>query len=300
MTKARPARSGGAVVDLFCGIGGFSEGARRASKGKWRTRLAIDNWQRALDVHSRQHKRCHHRCMELGTSESARYVTRKIKRLRALGYKRIHLHGSPPCTRFSAARFVCHNRQATTQQDAEEGMGLVRWFLELAAAADVTSWTMENVIQCRPFLPQVPASIVLRSSECGGYSNRRRLFVGTFDPLLVGVDLMSWRPIRACLMDAPESETAVLCDRSWKRNGNQQCPFGRTSSLDAPAPSITCTGRLDLVDDIDGEYRILRRLVRKEYMRMHNIGNYAETGVSMRMIGNMVLPECAQAIVEAL
>eukprot|EP00966_Prymnesium_polylepis_P001297 29745-Prymnesium_polylepis.1 len=50
------------IVDLFCGIGGFSEGARQAG---YQILMAIDSDQRALEAHKQNHPVSEHVLAEL-------------------------------------------------------------------------------------------------------------------------------------------------------------------------------------------------------------------------------------------
>lgn len=51
------------VIDLFCGAGGFSTGAKQAGA---KIAIAIDTWDIALDVHKHNHPNTKHLNMELG------------------------------------------------------------------------------------------------------------------------------------------------------------------------------------------------------------------------------------------
>ena len=51
------------VIDLFCGIGGFSEGAKQAGA---KVILAVDNWEIALEVHKNNHPDTEHWNLTLG------------------------------------------------------------------------------------------------------------------------------------------------------------------------------------------------------------------------------------------
>lgn len=51
------------VIDLFCGCGGFSEGAKQAGAS---VKLAVDNWDKALSVHNKNHPDPEHWNIELG------------------------------------------------------------------------------------------------------------------------------------------------------------------------------------------------------------------------------------------
>ena len=299
-----------AVIDLFCGIGGFSEGARRVKRRKWRTRVAIDSWKSALDVHTRNHPNCHHRCMVLGTPQSELYVLRKIKRLKQLGYTKIHLHGSPPCTHFSKSNKKNLMSEYADSKDKNEykGMELVNWFLNITKCTAITSWSMENVIQCKKFLPesllQDPNLAIgtLKSSNLGGNTIRNRLYLGKNFNIQTNTNNITPGCVRNCLNPKPEAGDGLveLCDTAWRTNG-RCCKFGRLSSLDKPSPTMTCSNncwKLVVQAPSGGEYAILRKLTMSEYANIHNISNYDQTNMSMRMLGNMVMPECAQAIME--
>jgi site-specific DNA-cytosine methylase len=51
------------IVDLFCGLGGFSCGAAKAGH---KIVLAIDNWDVAVKAHKYNHPNTVHYTMELG------------------------------------------------------------------------------------------------------------------------------------------------------------------------------------------------------------------------------------------
>ena len=81
-------------VDMFCGCGGASEGARLAG---YDVVLAVDSWEDALIVHARNHPHTAHLCMELPSDSQLPLP---------LPGEHWHLHGSPPCTRVSVANQV--------------------------------------------------------------------------------------------------------------------------------------------------------------------------------------------------
>ena len=54
--------------------------------------------------------------------------------------ERWHVHGSPPCGLVSRA-----NRRTRTQADIDEGVALVRWYIDLALSCGATTWSMEQV-----------------------------------------------------------------------------------------------------------------------------------------------------------
>ena len=119
------------VFDLFCGAGGFSQGAVQAGH---RVVFACDNDASSLATHELNHPHgCEHRCAALP--------------LRDIPYptdgRAFHLHGSPPCQKFS----VAHGRVGgATEAEVAGGARLVRWFLKQALIkSGCTSWSMEEV-----------------------------------------------------------------------------------------------------------------------------------------------------------
>lgn len=153
------------VVDLFCGLGGFSCGATKAGH---KIVLAIDNWDIAIQAHKYNHPKTAHYIMELGGD---------LHKVKNLIYAHIpkgsswHLHGSPPCQNLSAA-----NR---TKGDIKEGMRLVTWYLELVKICRPTSWSMEQVIKARHYLEHLNIPMyIINTSDYGIPQTRKRLFIG--------------------------------------------------------------------------------------------------------------------------
>lgn len=153
------------VVDLFCGGGGFTEGAVRAGA---EVVLSIDCWEPAIEIHKANHPDVPCENYTLGGSivETAAFIR---SRLTPGAY--FHLHGSPPCQKLSNA----------SNGDAEEGMILVNWFIDLVRYMKPDSWSMENVVPVakkidkhRPGTPYVK----LNSADFGVPQTRNRIFAG--------------------------------------------------------------------------------------------------------------------------
>jgi len=119
------------IVDLFCGCGGFSTGA---SKVGHRIILAVDYDEVALAVHRVNHPTVQHQAMTLPDERLFDLLPSRDTRW--------HLHGSPPCTRLSAA-----GGSNRCDYDRETGMGLVNWYLDLVVYAGSLTWSMEQVAQ---------------------------------------------------------------------------------------------------------------------------------------------------------
>ena len=122
------------VVDLFCGAGGFSEGARVAGH---HTVLAVDNDPVAMETHTTNHPGATHVRMELGDDTEARLIE-LIEQCAPSGGA-YHLHGSPPCQAFSSQR-MCR-----VARDRDEGMRMVVWFVNLVLKLRPRSWSLEEV-----------------------------------------------------------------------------------------------------------------------------------------------------------
>ncbi len=153
-----------AVIDLFCGMGGFSQGAIEAGA---KVVLAVDLWEEALKVHIHNHPSTPIIRMTLGTKNQFSLFIREIEKWRKLGYH-VHLHGSPPCQALSNA----------SSRDPSEGMPLVIWFLDLVKFTKPDSWSMENVVPMRKRLPEGTPSVVLNSADYGVAQTRRRCIAG--------------------------------------------------------------------------------------------------------------------------
>jgi site-specific DNA-cytosine methylase len=161
------------VGDLFCGAGGFAEGFRQAGfKVVW----GVDSWDDATNT------------LKHNFPESA-ICTADLLKLDPGDLDPVDVViGSPPCVHFSPA-----NRGGNG--DRNEGMKLVRRFLEFVIALKPRYWVMENVPALLPDLQErmrgdtftenglriaIPTRVVLDASRFGTPQSRRRLFSGVF------------------------------------------------------------------------------------------------------------------------
>lgn len=152
------------VVDLFCGMGGFSQGAIDAGA---EVILSVDSWNQACDVHRANHPEVRVDCEELGNPLWYKWLLKFLEPYRANHH--IHLHGSPPCQALSNA----------STRDPEEGMPLVIWYLNLVKSVQPDSWSMENVVPVRKKLPEETPSVTLNSADFGVPQTRRRCYAGS-------------------------------------------------------------------------------------------------------------------------
>jgi len=124
-TDAAILAPGTRVVDLFCGVGGFSCGAAKAGHP---IVLAVDSNEVFLKAHERNHPNCQHILAEMPCE------------LPFPTSGEWHLHCSPPCTKLS----IMNNLRYDDETD--EALQLVRWSIGLVKNAKPTSWSLEQVM----------------------------------------------------------------------------------------------------------------------------------------------------------
>ena len=151
-----------AVIDLYCGIGGFTQGAIEAGA---EVILSIDFWDEAVKVHKTNHPTIPCWRMKLGTPTDWKLIKQIIDKY---PNHHIHIHGSPPCQALSNA----------SKTDASKGMPLVLHFLDLIEKLKPDSWSMENVVPMGKRLPEGTPSVVLNSADFGVPQTRRRCIAG--------------------------------------------------------------------------------------------------------------------------
>ncbi len=109
------------LVDLFCGAGGFSQGATQAGAT---VALAIDFWDKALETHSINHPDAKHMNMKLGPGVDhvllAEIISSSLRDFLDPG-DRIHIHASPPCQQLS---------MVNSFRDETVGLAMTMWALD--------------------------------------------------------------------------------------------------------------------------------------------------------------------------
>lgn len=126
------------VIDLFCGIGGFSTGAAMAGH---QVVLAVDSEYDLLAIHQLNHPDAEHLKLELGP-DTEHILEAKIRALVPTG-RPFHVHGSPPCTKLSNMQNVKHSDEL--DENVEEGLRLVMWFIDFVQRLNPTTWSFEQV-----------------------------------------------------------------------------------------------------------------------------------------------------------
>lgn len=202
------------VVDLFCGGGGFSEGAKLAGA---EVVLAIDSWPEALSVHHANHPDVKTMCLELGGSivETAAWIRSHLNPA-----AHFHLHGSPPCQAISNASNV----------NSDEGMRLVGWFIDLAEYMEPDSWSMENVVPVAKKLDRLFPSIEYSKINCANLGlpqTRQRIIAGSGFTIKETHTQDQWVSVRDALPDL-EGELEMTVNKNIKQR-----------TLDEPFRTIT-------------------------------------------------------------
>tara|TARA_Y100000114_G_scaffold134694_1_gene135019 strand:- start:468 stop:1334 length:867 start_codon:yes stop_codon:yes gene_type:complete len=155
-----------AVIDLFSGMGGFTQGALDAGAF---VVFCVDNWKEANAVHERNHPLIPVRNMELGTEMSALRICHDVAHWKDKGYH-VHLHGSPPCQALSNA--------SNARLRAAQGMGMILWYLDLVKSSQPDSWSMENVKPVARRLPDGTPWQILYAVDYDVPQSRERCFAG--------------------------------------------------------------------------------------------------------------------------
>jgi site-specific DNA-cytosine methylase len=121
------------VIDLFCGAGGFSTGAKQAGA---KIAIAIDTWDIALDVHKQNHPTTKHLNIELGRNvkKTTEFIFSHLPLMKK--NDRIHIHASPPCQQLSTIN---------GRRNEEDGLKMVKWVIKFCKQSCFDSYTIEQV-----------------------------------------------------------------------------------------------------------------------------------------------------------
>ncbi|MHB1952620.1 MAG: DNA cytosine methyltransferase [Sulfobacillus sp.] len=290
------------VVDLFCGMGGFSFGASLAGA---KVVLAIDSWGQALEVHALNHPDAQHLQMELGGDIAA--MVRLIHKYLPPGAS-WHLHGSPPCQLLSNANRHNHSESG--------GMRLVNWYLNLVRACRPDSWSMEQVPAAFKHLGSrlrgFDNALLVNAADYGVPQTRRRLFIGN-----------GWRlpppcgeqSLAACLPHLQRegthikgySNTRSVRDFQGRHLGNRQLiGLEGLKSLDVPTFTLCASGPLQLYRVSNNTAQKIRNLTVDECLTIQGFPSGfrfpggVPDGTRYKLIGNSVCPLLSYLLIRSL
>jgi DNA (cytosine-5)-methyltransferase 1 len=295
------------AVDLFAGLGGFTEGAERAGASVvW----AANHWRAAVDIHAANHPRTQHECQDLQQADWTRVPTHDL------------LLASPACQGHSSAR--------GKEKPHHDALRSTAWAVVSAAeACRPRALIVENVERFRkwalfPFWSLALQALGYRLSEhvidaadCGVPQNRRRLFVvglrnrkpmpalqpkAKHIPIgdVVRFDRGEWSPV-----DKPGRAPATLArvaDGRRRYGAQFVMPYYSLGSgitgrpLDRPVGTITTISRWALVD----HDRMRMLLVDELRAAMGFRADYVLPAVKReaeKMLGNAVAPPVAEFLV---
>jgi len=275
------------VIDLFCGCGGFSTGARQAGA---KVVLAVDCWKEALEVHEANHPDTEHLCTTLGgdLDEFASFLTGFID-FNVPSGAHVHIHASPPCQEIS---------KANPNRNAQMGMKLVNWSIELVTRVNPTTWTLEQV--CHPQINSLISThggMVVQMDKLGIPTTRKRVVMGNY--------CFEWLNAYECrrvsmreVLDKLNFTPPIGVDA--QTNGSQPCKaFYR--SLDYPAYTITGNNPSFYDTTAKRGYKIPLQVV--EGLHTFPIGYISNNGTMhqkalRKMVANSVPPQLSYLILQ--
>ena len=278
------------VVDLFCGIGGFSEGARAAGHTPV---LAVDADAVALSTHELNHPRCVHVLATLPDGMPELPTTGDW-----------HLHGSPPCQNISQA-----NRRVSAQARAH-GLHLIHWFFDTVQTSRPTTWSFEQVAtpqvieilnDRRQKMPHLYDYVVVWCYQYGVPQNRKRLIAAS--PVLIERLRRSCGGTSTIRDKLPETPTEWMmnttCNTPDRRGGHRPLrPEEHMRHVSRPAYTILAHQAPKWVDSRGG---LVRRLTARECATLqtfpvrYHLGNGTQTQIH-KGVGNAMPVELARRL----
>ena len=296
------------VWDLFAGAGGFSTGAELAG---CTVAYACDAWPEALETYRRNHPNTRTQCLELPAAIPFPTDGRAF-----------HLHGSPPCQRFSD-----NGRRYNTEASLTQATDLIEWFVETALTCGATSWSMEQVSRAQTIAvveamrkrhPARVAYATVDFCKLGVPQWRKWLIAGS--PALVArlVRATTVGERRRSVQDviAESSGTMVRTNlnarckrlRHDRKPGQSKYVYPKATMddflhpLTGPAPTVTTNGDIRWVwRAADGKTKWSRLSIREIAQLQTFPEDYkwpAGIRLSRQLIGNAVPPLVAQLLLD--
>ncbi len=289
------------LVDLFCGAGGFSQGATQAGA---KVVLAIDSWGLALDVHRQNHPTTKHVNMILGQE-----VSSQLEEIigDVLGPQfdhtqdHLHIHGSPPCQQLSTVN-GCRNET--------EGLALTLWTLDFLMNFNVNSkwsrytWTIEQVYNkkiANIAIERGATAQLFNMMDHGVCQTRKRLVVSSMRLDILTVPRST---IYQIAIDLPTECARIAASGNWRTTDRSERAQHTRCCVSDVFPTIT--GKPHYM--LDSEYRHIGLLSARHCAAAQTFNpHYFETAIANltsrdhhKMIANSVPPAFSQKIIEFL
>tara|TARA_X000000950_G_scaffold287925_1_gene402369 strand:+ start:7022 stop:7954 length:933 start_codon:yes stop_codon:yes gene_type:complete len=300
------------IVDLFCGVGGVSTGAKMA---RGRVALAVDVDSLAARGYVSLVGGGAFQQAELGgdleeAAEMARAAVRRAGVDPASG--EFHVHASPPCKMLSSSATL---RRKAGLTHAPENLKLTAWSLDLIQLLRPRTWSIEQVPA--PMLRQfynarsVPHALV-DASEYGVAQARKRVIAAPVEVLerlaTLKRSLVTPRAALARFGVVPRgSQIALGTDNTPTRDGRHRPIAAGEYARSLDVPSYTVTGKsLKWVNINDGVAQFSGCLdsaslaalqgFPRRYMHLRRV--IGETS-ARKMVADSVPPPVAAAIIAA-
>ena len=225
------------VYDLFCGAGGFSEGARAAG---CRIVLGVDSDPVMIETYKANHPNARVLCLRLPVDSGSGVLP-----LPEVAAANAHIHASPPFPRFNKRK-----RGA----ELVDPVLYVEWFLKLVVRKCARSWSLEQLADKRVIAAvelarrRHPAYVnyeVFRFEQLGVPQTRRRLVAGSPHLIARLLRAREEQPRLCRITDAIAQPRGELVRSSgwWKRYCSSERNYAlekqeRDRALTSPAPTI--------------------------------------------------------------
>ena len=280
------------VIDFFCGMAGFSEGAKQAGA---KVVLAIDNWKSALEVHKNNHTETVHWDLTLGSNvyEFSKKLNDFIEENVPKG-GHLHIHGSPPCQNLS----IANNKRVE-----KEGEILIDWYIDLVKHTKrMNTWSMEQV-RCS-YTKQLldnHGGCLIEMRKFGVHNNRKRIFLGNFtdftrDDGNFSKPLTLYEIMVLCGENIPEGFT-------YQSNGSKCKKKKGYLYKEIDLLSCTVTGQYPKLYNKTTFVHKSLGLNILSYLQTFPIGyisNDHNKGEGRQMIGNSIPPQISKLLIENL
>ncbi len=290
------------AIDLFAGLGGFTEGATQAGVDVvW----AANHWRVAVDSHELNHPNTTHACQDLAQTDFTRVPAHDL------------LLASPACQGHAHARGKDRPHHDSNRSTA--------WAILACAEARLpANILVENVPEFTEW-KQYPAwrlglelygytirEHIFDATDFGVPQARRRLFItaslaGPLELVSPGIAAPSFRSVLD--WDSGKwSPVATKCEKTRDQVARATAKHGEQVSivyngvrnagrdLEGPAPTVTTVDRLAI---IDGDR--MRMLTTSEYRRLMGFrDSYRLSGTKkeqIKLLGNAVAPPVARELV---